>query len=671
MPNKQEVKKIKLTQKVIYKHVMEDFEADRIAIKNRKLPQMWTDNEKMYNNDWWAPGSRPDELTSATNNALFEVIETTLPVVTAKAPKPDVQGQPNAELIEKHLEMIGENNENEAEANEAWKEQKDLIFAHAQGLRRELMKIWYKTKMPILIKQSYREYAIKGTNIIKSYWSKRKKRIVVEIVDIRTLFPYRFADSIEACEDSHISHAYYKPRKWVAKQYNIPLKDIKNDGYLDDDGEFMLYGDEGAEQPAGAVSGAINQISHMLGGKEAKKSEGLTLIVEYYSPGQIQINEEDMEDYTIELYDDKGATIVDDNGKSKTEVKQRPKWRNGRIITVVRGVPGVVVKDVERVYNSLPFFKIANYGRAGDFWGTPEGRNIEEHVRMMNMIMSNINDNARLTGNPQKERVFGSEIKDVDNVPGSIYDSAIPNGIRNLTPPTMPNYIRMFFIDLQNMIDRMTGVTDAFRGISPSGDSGVKVQQLINQGIGRLQPKTLDFTMMSRDLYIHWADIISKFYPGKIIQQNDDKPGISQYSIFNPKNAPKADFDVHVALSAMLPTDTENQFIEAIELAKVGLEVFGMPLISPEQIIELAPTLEDKQRAKEFFAEMQKQVKQQAQGEQSNPGADASIDQLRELGMTDEEAQAVLQAREAGDAQAIQAIMAKYIPGENNANPSQ
>ena len=389
----------------------------------------------------------------------------------------------------------------------------------------------------------------------------------------------------------------------------------------------------------------------------------MTLVVEYYCQGAVQIDEEDFENYSVSIYGDDLREVMDENNKPKQEIKQRPKWENGRIITVVRGYPNKVVRDVPRAYKRLPFFKISNYSRAGDFWGTPEGRNIEEHCRMMNMIMSNISDNARLTGNPQKERVYGSEVKDVDNVPGSIYDSAIPNGVRNINPPTMPAYIRMFFIDLQNMVDRITGITDAFRGIAMSGDSGVKVQQLISQGVGRLQPKTLDFTMLSRDLFMHWADIIQKFYKGKVIHQNDDKPGRAQFEIFDPSDAPKdAVFDVSVSLTAMLPTDKETQFVEAMELAKVGMEIFGIPLVSPEQLIELAPTLEDKARAKKFFADMQQEVRKNAEGEQSDPGMEASVDQLREIGLTTEEAQAVLQAREDGDVEAIQAIMQKYIP---------
>ena len=651
MKNPSKGKKL-LKASVIYKIIMDDFHADRATIIKKDLVGEWKKQERMYNNIWWENGSRPPHLTFGTNNGLFEVIETTLPVVTAKSPKPDIKFQPTAKALEKHLAMI--KTDGEEQANTAWNAQKDVMFNYAQGLRRELMNIWYRSQMPTKIKMAYREYGIKGTNIVKSVWSKEKKMIINEIVDIRTCIPYRFAESIIACEDSHFAHVYYKTQRWVSRKFKIPLKDVKSDGYLNADGTFHLFDESPEQSPSGGVSGQVNDHKTDIDAdtNPAKRSEALTMVIDYYCNGTLDVEEEDLEGYHVSSFDDTGK----ETGET---YHTREKWLEGRIITIARGCKGKVLKDKPRVYKRLPFFKSANYERAGDFWGTPEGRQIEEHIRMQNMIMSNINDSARLTGNPQKERVIGSELKEVTNAPGKVYDSAIPNGIRNIIPPPMPAYIRLFFQDLQAMVDRLTGITDAFRGIAKSGDSGVKVRNLIDQGIGRLQPKTLAFTELSRDLFIHWTDIIQKFYPEKIVHQTDDKPGRARYEVFNPKDVPEAVFDVGVSLTAMLPTDLEGQFIEALELAVKGMEVYGIPLIAPEHLIELAPTLEDKQRAKEFLATIQKAVKDKAQ-----EGDKTDEDILREQGVSDEDIEAIKKAQADGDQKTIADIMAKYEPSK-------
>ena len=279
-------------------------------------------------------------------------------------------------------------------------------------------------------------------------------------------------------------------------------------------------------------------------------------------------------------------------------------------------------------------------------------------IRMMNMIMSNINDNARLTGNPQKERVIGSEITDVENEPGVVYDTPMPNSLRNINPPVMPAYIRMFLLDLQANIDRITGITDAFRGIAKAGDSGVKVRSLISQGVGRLQPKTMAFVELSRQLYNHWAYIIQAYYPDKIVQRIDDKPGDARYELFEPKSMPNAIFDIKVSLQAMLPVDDEAEFIEAQALFQAGVETLGYPLISPEHLIELAPSLQDKQRAKEWVASVQKQAQEEAEAEEDGG---QSTQQLRDAGATDDDIAALENARQANDEDAVRAILSKFM----------
>ena len=146
----------------------------------------------------------------------------------------------------------------------------------------------------------------------------------------------------------------------------------------------------------------------------------------------------------------------------------------------------------------------------------------------------------------------------------------------------------------------------------------------------------------------------------------EDKSGEAKYDVFRPRQVPDAIFEIDVNMTALLPTDKSGQFEEAMAMAEMGMRVFGIPLISPEMIIEMSPSLEEKQRAKEWLALMQKKMaeNQQEKPQMNQDPINASDTQLRELGMSDEEIGVLSAAKEAGDEEGVRAILGKYIPEE-------
>ena len=114
--------------------------------------------------------------------------------------------------------------------------------------------------------------------------------------------------------------------------------------------------------------------------------------------------------------------------------------------------------------------------------------------------------------------------------------------------------------------------------------------------------------------------------------------GAAQFEEFRPLEGANIRLKVDVSTESMLPFDNYAEWEEAKLLFESGN-------MSAEQFIDLAPSLRDKQRAKEFVAERQQaeaaMMQQQAQAEQA-------------AGMVSPEEQAILDGT---DAEAIEVLL--------------
>ncbi len=581
-------------EKKIYDMVLRHYEADKKYRDDRGLVEMFTKYERYYRNEYWVGSGRPSHLSRLTSNLLYEGIEAMLPVVTSRSPKPEITPRPSEYTVNKPEEATD----------------------YAKKIQRECIKIWRETDMQQKIQSGFREHSVKGKWVLKSVWD--GKEIVNETCNILTVFPDRFADSLKSCEKTHFIHAVYKSVMEIKEIYDI---DVEAEGVLSSDGEFV-YSNEGA------ISGAVEKAKGMVG-MTTHKSEGHALVLEYYTPDD---TEEEYDDYE---YDSTGKRLKDETGNLITKILKREMYPNGKIITIVRSHKNKIVSEVQNPYKRLPFFDTTNNPRAGDFWGTSEGQNIENQMLALNQVLSNRNDNIRFLGNPETVVDEKSGIDEVTNEPGHVYYSNVPNPIVKIAPPPMGTDAERFAMYLREDADRTRGIADVFRGLSQSGDSGTKVQSLISQATGRLQPKTLAFVEFSRQIYEHWANIIQTFYDAPIYQKADDEEGQAVYDVFHPQDGADIDLLVDVSTMSMLPFDKYAEWDEAMKLVELGF-------MSPEQFIDLAPSLRDKQRAKDFLAQQQEQQQAMEAQPQGTPLTPEEEDILQS---TDKEAIAqVLQA---------------------------
>ena len=130
----------------LYEEVLGRFSFAKDHRNNRKMPEMWSHYEKMYENRYWEGSGRASNLTRATSNGLFEATEVTLPVVPSRPPKPEITPKPDG------IDPDG----------------LDFANDYAKGVQRELVEQWGESGMNELIKEGFRDFNIKGNFILKS-----------------------------------------------------------------------------------------------------------------------------------------------------------------------------------------------------------------------------------------------------------------------------------------------------------------------------------------------------------------------------------------------------------------------------------------------------------------------------------------------------------------------
>jgi len=599
----------------MFNMVIRHYEADKKYRDNRELPEMFEKYERFYRNDYWRGSGRPNHLSRLTSNILFEGVEVMLPIVVSRPPAPEVIPEP-MNIAPEEVETIDK---------------------YAKQVQRQLRKIWVDSDMQEKFHQAFREHSVKGKMLLKSTYDSENNEFINEICDILTIYPDRYASSLRDCEDSHFIHARYMKILDIKDKYGIT---VEAEGDFDENDNFIYYN----EQIGGGVSNAVSRVRDFVTGEE-HKSDGRSLVIEYYCGDPDRI-EEHYEDYD---YDGDGKRKKESDGAYAMKMMKREKYPNGKVITVIRNYKDKVIDCRPNIYPRLPFFETTNHKRSGDFWGLSDGVNIETHVLAINQAMSNRNDNLRFIGNPDVEVLEGSGIEEVTNEPGAVYHSAIPNAIRKIQPPPMGSDSQRFIDDMRSDADRILGLSDAFRGESNSGDSGLKTQSLIAQATGRLQPKVAEFIKLSRELYQHWAYVIQNFYPEQMLQVVDEGDTESvNYEEFYPNQYADVKLKVDVSTSSMLPFDKYAEFQEAQVLLEAGA-------ISQEQFVDLCPSLRDKQRAKDFIREQRARMEQQQQMEQQQMMAQQS-QEANQDGLTPEE-QMILGSN---DPEAIAMVLQKH-----------
>ena len=604
----------------LYNDIINYYERSKKVIEDRGI---FKDAERytlMYENKPWKAKNihRAAHLSEVEIAIAFDVIETGLSVVTARAPMPDVQprfSEDNKEFQAiQELRLKAQQSENgdiesEKKAEELYEKLKERASEVAKKMQRQLVRTWTDTKMQPKTRMGYREKGKTGIMFVKSVYDEEKKDIINTLVDMTTQFPSPNVPSIE----EHTNEPYiYGPIISVSKAKRLYGIDSLEEGATGEYEKLTQY--ENTEHGFSArARAAVKRFFH---GETGTGRGGYCQPLECYMPASNEMMDVEDEDYKK---DENGRMVFDEDEKVKTEKVKKtvPRFPSGyKRVTIIKGHKDWILEEVDNPYKRPPFFESRNIPQAGDFFGISEIKNIEDLIMRMCNSASNLNDNLRITGNPKlvAPRDASSKVsqgEDFDDEPvtnelGGVAYTDNTQGMRWLEPPRLGFDAKWWMDFLKGWIDRISHQPDAVRGFNEfSQDSGKKIKELRIAAMGTMQTRIDEQIEICKDLYQHWVFIYQNFYPGTIIQKADDEFGNSNFEMFNPSDAKDIEFTVDVSQLSILPADPESEFETGMALAKLGLEVYGYPLISAEHLLDLAYSLEDNARAKKYIAEQQ------------------------------------------------------------------
>jgi len=615
-------------------------------IKERGKPASWDKNQKLYENDLWGAlgRSRANHLTKCNVPVAFDAIETGLPIATSRTPKPDVQPLIDYEQyhsISTKNAAVQEGSQEEQShqaAEDALKEYRDHCTTFAQKMQRQLIDDWNDSGMPEYNRQMYRQNGYIGNAIVKSVWDSKSNKITNTICDIRTIFPTPGIDTIKGHVHSPFIYAPVMPLSDVRRIYGIDNIEPDAIGEYDSGNGTIKYSSDTKTGWLSVVNAAMKTAYNTVFKRNKDEIQGNKVVEGYCQVYECYMPDDSEEEYQDYLYDKDGTKIKDADGSDKVKTKIRNKYSTGhKVVTVIKNNPDWIIAEEPNnyKYGLPPFFEIKNNAQANDFYGISDLEMLPDIISCINLSASNFNDNLRLHGNPIRWELINSKVADdneTTNEIGKVVKVKMPNAFGYVNPPNIGFDVKWWMMEfLFRMVDRVTKLSDAVRGFNAyATDSGKKVRELRMAATGSFQPKLDAHVNLAKELYRHWAYIHQHFDQRIILQKNEDEFGESNYEEFNPMEMADIDFKIEVSSDTIMPNDPTVEFEEALALFDRGIKRIGSPLISPEHLIDLAPTLEDKARAKKYIAQEQERdrleqelaMQQQARAEASKQFAD-------------------------------------------------
>jgi len=592
----------------LYQYVVNAYRRSKKYIESRNIFTNAERYSKMYENEPYEAHSiwRPSYLSKVKIAIAFDVIETGLPVATSRPPMPDVEPELGDETVQGYDQLYqisqGEGPEADAAAQALEAIQKEASD-YAEKLQQELIKIWKETKMQAVSRIAYREKGKVGIAVLRSVFDPSANEIVNTLCDLNTIYPSPNAESIEAHKDEPFIYAVVMSLDKIRRLYGIEGIDKAAVGEFDDEKKFST-----TTQKTGYMGRVYAAIKTLLENtvtwpSGSAKKAGHAMVLECYMPDSSEM------EYETEIYDDEtGERKINDDGSVQVEKRMRQRFASGaKRVTIILGHEDWIVEESENPFGRPPFFENVNYRQSGDFYGISEIAQIEDLALRVNLMASNVTDNIRFTGNPKMvigegTRVSGDDNAEITNEPGQILVSPNPAGVRFLEPPRLGNDVKWWLEYLKNWVDRITHLSDALRGFNQfSEDSGRKIRELRAAATGTFQPKLDEQVEWIREIFKHWAFIIQNMRGGVNYQKQQDEMGNSSYVRFDAAAGRQFKMNIDVSAESILPDDPYSEWDESLALFERGA-------LSPEQLIDAAPTLKDKARAKKWLARQQEKA---------------------------------------------------------------
>lgn len=610
--------------KKLYKYVIDAYERSLKYLKNLNYYEDLKKNSELYNtgNIWKAKKEVPsqDHLSAVSLGSLaFDITEVGVAIAASRLPAPEIDamiGIENQEYMQiNEMFQVAEKEENEEIAEQAQVALdifRDRLNEYGDSVQREIISILKENKMLYKAQELYREKSKHGDGCLRSELNSETQKWTTEICDATTIFP---APSINTIEDhpKHKEPFIYATVMTVAKamqEFNLDAIDKAAIGEHTNDNLFKVKTTY-TEKVKAAIRSAVDSKSQL---KE------YVYVIRCYMP---DFEEEEIE-VDMPVYDEDGKSKLDDNGEQITEKVNRRKYSTGfKVVTVIKDHQDYVVAEKENLYKDgiPPFRKIKNYAQANSFFGVSEFKHIEDFIIHASALLSAAQDNQKYFGNPMLLKHPNCKRDDdepLTNEAGQILESEMGSaGAGFLTPPTLGNDYKYLIEFYMSIIDRITRLAEAIRGGNEfANDSGKKIRELRAAATGLFQPKVDEMIRFYIELFEHWTYAIQNLYQKPVLQKVSDVDGKDQYEEFVPSAGREIDLVVNVANGSILPKDLVGSYEELKELFGMQDE-FGLPLVSGEEVIKSAPSLENKIQLIDSYNDRREQMQIEAQRQQA------------------------------------------------------
>ncbi|MCP4493192.1 MAG: hypothetical protein GY820_38710 [Gammaproteobacteria bacterium] len=595
----------------LYRWIVAAYERSKKALETLGVFDDAEKYAKVYDDGAWGvleTLNRPDHLSKVDIHLAFDVIETGLAVATSRPPAPDVDAKFGLENPEyqKIVEMRQSDDALEQEQAEKMLEGlKERMNEYSASQQRELVDIWKRTGMHGKSQRLYREMGKTGDGILKSVFDQETNEFKNIETDLMSHYPSPNCDSIAAHADEKEPYIFATVMSVdrVREIYGIDGIDKAAIGEHD---ELKIFKHSTAGYRARIQAAVKSALSF---GKQENQGNHV-IVLECYMPddGQATV------DIDLPDFGDDEIQKVDDDGKPETKKGQRKQFASGfKIVTIVLNHQGWIVDERENQYRDgrPPFFKKTNYQQLGAFHGTSEVKHIFDLIVRVCQGVSSASDNVKYTGNPALLLGQGTKAHDggpVTNSAGLILDS--PTGTdRYMEPPRLGGDYKYLIELYMRLINQISRLDSAIRGVNENAsDSGKKVRELRQAATGLFQPKLDEEVRWAKELFDHWAYCLQNLYQGPILQKVDDVNGIANYEEFIPSEGRGIGLSVSVSTDSILPSDIWSEWDEALTLYNLVLADGVTRLITPEMVIDAAPTFTAKQGAKTHVGAAQEKI---------------------------------------------------------------
>lgn len=548
-------------QKVLslYKECAHAWQAERAA---------YAEYYRWWSGDHWFNSPKAEWQSKAAPNYIFSTIESVVPILTDGLPRWDATAK-NAEA-EKTADL-------------------------ADGV---LNNVWDHNKMTQQLSRTVRGVQLYGTDYWWAYWDPDARDGQGEII-VNRIDPHNLLvdpASLDFDEANYVIYAENVSLGYIRRMW--PDRGLKvKAGVMD---KLLTRRREPVQAGGGYGDSAQDYISGgaTYGADSSSRRDELV-------PGS---EVDDFENYSV----GKMATLIHFYYRKGEDVK----------CCVIAG--GILLEEFDgQLPGVFPFAKTVNYPKDGAWHGASECEFIISPQQIINSMLAQIIDNAKLTGNPvlAYSQQSGFNPESYVAAPGvAIGVNGDPNSmIRWLEVPAIDPKLFSVIEAMRVAIDTISGVHDVTQGRRPAGITAASaIAELQEAAQVRIREK---FRMVAAGLEdigrIVWQ-LAMKYYDRPRMIRVSDQYGKNEFVTMNEQvtdsstGQPKAvntisdsDYDIRIDLGAGLPANK-------IQKANLALQMFQLKAIDLQALLDGV----NYPHKEEILQRMMQQQQQQAQMQQ-------------------------------------------------------